>query len=291
VRFPVTSDPDVSVRLEEIWVYPVKGAAGIRVPEWKVGPLGLVHDRRWMLVDPEGKFRSQRSDPVLCRVVPSFSDGGIRLQAPGMPELTLPLVGEAGAYARVRIWADDIDVRVPSDAGTRWFTELIGAPSTLVFLPESDARSCDPRRAPGSLVGLADAFPFLLTSVESLADLNERLERPVPMNRFRPNLVVAAGEPYAEDGWTDLRVGDVRFRAVKPCARCVVTTVDQATARTSPEPLRTLARYRKGAAGVIFGQNLVHLDQGTIHAGRVIERTGGAPGTDEQGSPDVRGST
>jgi uncharacterized protein YcbX len=263
----------VSPRLEEIWIYPLKGAAGIRVSRWEVGPLGLVHDRRWMLVDEQGRFRSQRTDPLLCRVIPTIGDGELRLEAPGVPPLVLPLSPNTGRSQTARIWSDEVEARVPSEDAGRWFTEFLGATCRLVFLPEQAARACDPRRARGSLVALADAFPFLLTSVESLADLNAKLDSPVPMNRFRPNLVVSAGAPYAEDAWTSFRIGNIPFHAVKPCTRCVVTTVDQATAVKGREPLRTLASYRSGHGGVIFGQNLVHLARGTICAREAIEET------------------
>jgi uncharacterized protein YcbX len=257
-------------RLEEIWVYPVKGARGISVPEWPIDELGLRHDRRWMVADADGQFRSQRTDPALCRVAPSIVGNTLRLDAPSMPTLTLPLEGPEGPVREVRIWSDDVRATT-SREGSAWFRTLLGAPSSLVYLPEAAARACDPRIARGSRVGFADAFPLLLVSVESLADLNSRLEKPVPMNRFRPNLVVHAGASYAEDGWTEFRVDSLEFRAVKPCVRCVVTTVDQDTAEAGTEPLRTLSTYRRGESGVEFGQNVVHLERGTIHAFSPIE--------------------
>jgi uncharacterized protein YcbX len=257
-------------RLEEIWVYPVKGAGGISVPEWLLDDLGLAHDRRWMLADAQGHFRSQRTDPSLCRVAPSIVGNTLRLDAPKMTTLTLPLEGLEGAVREVRIWSDDVRARASRD-GSEWFSDFLHVPCALVYLQSGAARACDPRIARGSRVGFADAFPFLLTSLESLADLNSRLERPVPMNRFRPNLVVRAGASYAEDDWTEFRVDGLEFRAVKPCVRCVVTTVDQSTGETGTEPLRTLSTYRRTESGVTFGQNVVHMERGTIHALSSVE--------------------
>ena len=258
-------------RLEEIWVYPVKGAAGISVSEWPLDELGLVHDRRWMVVDDEGHFRSQRTDPTLCRVAPAIVGDALRLEAPHMQPLTLPLEGATEWTTReVRVWSDDVLARA-SKEGSEWFADFLHGPCTLVYMPGSAARACDPRIARGSRVGFADAFPLLLISLESLADLNSRLERPVPMNRFRPNLVVGAGASYAEDDWTEFRVDGLEFRAVKPCVRCVVTTVNQSTGEAGIEPLRTLSTYRRGESGVTFGQNVVHLERGTIHAFSSVE--------------------
>ncbi len=257
-------------RLEEIWIYPLKGAAGISVPSWELDAVGLAHDRRWMLVDAEGHFRSQRSDPALCRVRPSIVDGALRLDTGELPTLALPLELEEGPPHRVRIWSDDVSARA-SPLGSEWFTAALGSPCTLVYLPEGAARACDPRIARGSRVGFADAFPLLLTSTESLAELNGRLEVPVPMDRFRPNFVVTAGTSYAEDEWTEIQIGGIGFRAVKPCVRCVVVTVDQQTGQGGTEPLRTLSSYRKTDGGVTFGQNLVHLDRGTIRAFSRVE--------------------
>jgi uncharacterized protein YcbX len=258
------------LRLEEIWVYPVKGAGGISVSQWPLDELGLAHDRRWMVADGEGQFRSQRTDPSLCRVAPSIVGNTLRLDAPNMPSLTLPLEGPEGPVREVRIWSDDVQARA-SREGSEWFAAFLSGPCTLVYLPDVAARACDPRIARGSRFGFADAFPLLLVSLESLADLNSRLESPVPMNRFRPNLVVGAGASYAEDNWTDFRVDGLEFRAVKPCVRCVVTTVDQTTGETGKEPLRTLSTYRRGENGVTFGQNVVHLERGTIHAFSSVE--------------------
>jgi uncharacterized protein YcbX len=123
---------------------------------------------------------------------------------------------------------------------------------------------------PGARVSFADGFPFLLISEESLADLNGRLAVPLPMNRFRPNLVVAGCEPYAEDGWKEIRIGDVKLRVVKPCERCLVTTTDQATGERGKEPLRTLATYRKVGNDVMFGQNVVHENTGELRVGDAV---------------------
>jgi uncharacterized protein YcbX len=171
-----------------------------------------------------------------------------------------------------RVWDDLVEVSTFGDDVERWFSEFLGARCKLVHLPERSLRPVDPAYgAPGDQVGLADGFPFLLISEASLADLNARLEQPVPMNRFRPNLTVSGCEPFAEDDWKLVRIGQITFRVVKPCSRCSITTVDQRTAAKSKEPLRTLAQFRRVGTKVLFGQNLIHEETGIMRFNDPVE--------------------
>lgn len=258
----------MSIRLTGLNIYPIKSTRGIALEESAVDRFGLRYDRRWMVVDQAGVFLSQRSHPRLALVVPSVRDGMLQADAPGMPRLETPLHPTASVATRVTVWDDTCAATWVGDRAAEWFSRFLGTPCTLVHMADQVVRPADPAFAPpGTRVSFADGFPFLLISEESLADLNDRLADPLPMNRFRPNLVVAGGEPYAEDGWGRVEVGGVLLRVVKPCERCLVTTTDQATGERGKEPLRTLATYRKVGSGVMFGQNVVHEDTGLLRVG------------------------
>jgi uncharacterized protein YcbX len=254
--------------LTALHVYPIKSAGGLTSSEWEVDSFGLRYDRRWMVVDSRGEMLSQRTHPRLALVRPSLGERTLRIEAPGMPALELPLRPAAAVTATVIVW-DDVCAGVwTGERAARWFSDLLETDCSLVYMDDATVRPADPTYAPdGVRVSFADGFPFLLISEESLADLNARLELPLPMNRFRPNLVIAGGRAFAEDTLTDFRIGDLRFRGVKLCDRCVVTTTDQDTAERGHEPLRTLARYRKWDGKVFFGQNVVHQGTGRLHVG------------------------
>jgi uncharacterized protein len=260
----------MTVRLTGIITYPIKSARGVRVDDWEVDDFGLRYDRRWMVVDDSGQFLSQRSHPTLALAVPSLHDGVLQVTAPGMPTLETPLNPASAVTTSVRIWRDRVDASWAGEAAARWFSEFLDSSCSLVHMPSQVRRPTNPAYAPGSRVSFADAYPFLLLSEESLADLNRRLGTPLPMNRFRPNLVVAGAEPYAEDRWERLVIGNIRFRVVKPCDRCLITTTDQATAQRGKEPLQTLATYRKVGGEVMFGQNVVHEETGRLSVGEAV---------------------
>jgi uncharacterized protein YcbX len=261
----------MSIRLTGLNIYPIKSGRGIPLDESVVDDFGLRYDRRWMVVDQSGMFLSQRSHPRLALVVPSIRDGVLQVDAPGMPRLQTALHPKATVTTSVSVWDDTCPATWAGDRAAEWFSDFLGSPCSLVHMADEVIRAANPVFAPaGVRVSFADGFPFLLISEESLADLNSRLVDPVPMNRFRPNLVVAAREPYAEDGWGKIQIGDVRLRVVKPCDRCLVTTTDQATGERGKEPLRTLATYRKVGGEVMFGQNVVHEGPGRMHVGDLV---------------------
>jgi uncharacterized protein YcbX len=258
----------VTVTLTGLTIYPIKAARGIPAEQSVVDSFGLRYDRRWMVVNPLGEFLSQRTHPRLALIVPSFDDGKLRITAPEMPPLELPLDPKDAVRSRVAVWRDTCSASWLGEEAGDWFSEFLACDCSLVHMPDRVVRPADPVYAPqGVRVSFADSFPFLLISEESLEDLNRRLTVPVPMNRFRPNLVVAGGGPYAEDGWSRISIGDLPMRVVKPCGRCVVTTTDQTTAERGKEPLRTLAKYRNQGGEVMFGQNVVHESGGTLRVG------------------------
>ena len=258
-------------RLTGLHLYPIKSAAGLDPLEWEVGALGLRYDRRWMVVDSRGAMLTQRSHPRLTQVRPSVGDGLLRIETDGMPALELPLDPGLAVSLSVTIWDDCCLAEWTGERAARWFSEVLETDCSLVHLPEASARTVDPDYAPpGHRVGFADAFPFLLISEASLADLNGRLDTPLPMNRFRPNLVIAGVEPFGEDRLGAFGIGAMRFAAVKPCDRCVVPTTDQRTGERGVEPLRTLATYRRSNGKVLFGQNVVHTGSGRLRVGEPL---------------------
>jgi len=273
----------MTLTLPGITVYPVKSAGGISLDGWEVDQFGLRSDRRWMIVDQAGVFLSQRNHPRLALVSTSIRNGTLRLEAPGMPSLEVPLEPQSTVQTRVRVWGDRCSATWTGERPARWFSDFLGAPCNLVHMSDETLRPADPTYAPGGTrVSFADAFPFLIISEASLADLNRRLPQPVPMNRFRPNLVIGGSEPYEEDRWERLEINGLRLKLVKPCARCVVTTTDQTTAQRNKEPLRTLGGYRKVWGKVMFGQNAVHEAAGRLRVGDGVlasgTRNGSTPG-------------
>lgn len=257
--------------LSSLHVYPVKACGGLSPAEWPVDDFGLRNDRRWMVVDLAGRFVTQREAPRLALIRPALETGGLVLRAPGMPELRLPLVPATRERVPVQVWRDATEAVPVSPEAAQWLSRYLGALVRLVWMPDDVVRPTDPAYADGYRVSFADGFGFLLVSEASLADLNRRLEAPLPMNRFRPNLVVSGTEPFAEDGWREIRIGGLQLRLVKPCGRCVVTTTDQETAERGREPLRTLATFREREQKLMFGMNGVHRGTGRLAMGMPVE--------------------
>lgn len=257
--------------LASIHVHPVKSLGGFSVPEARLTDRGLEHDRRWMLIGPDGRFLSQRE----CRemaclhctpVGPGFRVTDVR----NGDSIELPWELQEGPKVQAQVWDDAVELLLADEAIHRWFSAALQRPVRLAFMPQQTLRITDPQYATVP-VALNDAFPALIISQTSLDDLNARLAKPVPMERFRPNLVISGGEAFQEDGWKTVRIGDVRFYLVKPCARCVIPNTDQQTGVRLDEPLRTLAAYRSAGNKVLFGMNATHDGLGVLRAGDVAE--------------------
>jgi uncharacterized protein YcbX len=257
-------------RISGLYVYPVKSCRGIRVERAEVGRRGFVRDRRWMVVDPAGRFISQREEPLLCRLVTALGPAGIELHAEGHEQLVLPTEHEDGQELDVSVWQHE-GAAVRHEAGSEWLSRVLQRPCSLVYMAERHERPVNPARArPGDIVSFADGYPFLVISEGSLDDLNSRLSEPLEMARFRPNIVVTGVPPYAEDAWSEVALGALTFRAVKRCDRCVVTTLDPRTGEGGKEPLHTLAKYRKSEGKVWFGMNLIHDAPGWLAVGDTV---------------------
>ncbi|MGW4894908.1 MOSC domain-containing protein [Kitasatospora sp. NPDC004240] len=255
-------------QLTGLHVYPVKSMYRLSPAEARVEPWGLAGDRRWMLVDAGGRFVSQREDTALGRIRADLGeDGTLVLTAPGGAriEVPAPAVARQDPLADVEVWGTRFPAAEAAKEAQLWIAEQLGD-YRLVHLDDPRARPTDPHfSSPGDTVSMADGFPLLLTTTASLERLNQLIaaEHPegheaLPMERFRPNVVVDGTEPWVEDTWTRIRIGAVTFRVVKPCGRCVITTTDQETGeRRGKEPLRTLARHHRLLKKAAFGQNLI----------------------------------
>jgi len=266
-----------NARLRSIHIHPVKAFRGLTLREADVEPWGLAGDRRWVLMDDRGKVVTQRRRPRLATAVAELlPGGGVRLSAPGMESLTVP-VPRPSDTVPVEIFRDTVEgVLAEGEAAHAWCSAYLGIDVRLLHMDDpATRRPVDPRYAlPGETVSFADGYPLLLTSATSLDALNSLIsqgdhahEGPLPMNRFRPNVVVAGTAAWAEDDWSLVAIGEVTFRVAKMCGRCVVTTTDQATADRGTEPLHTLGRHRRLDGQLVFGQNLVPRSRGTIRVG------------------------
>ena len=262
------------LRLSELHIYPIKSARGISLSSARVDFRGLEHDRRWMVVDEQGKFLSQRSVPRMALIRVELGATHLAVKAEGMPDLHLPLSPESGDSLRVHVWEDSFDAMDAGPEAAAWFTKMLSRPCRLVYMSDDTERLVNPKYSPEkSVVSFADAFPFMLISQASLNDLNTRLVEPVPMNRFRPNLVLEGCNAYEEDTWANLRIGNIDFRVAKPCSRCTVPTVNQETGIRASEPILTLGSYRTTGGKIYFGQNLTHEAQGILTVGDEVHAT------------------
>jgi uncharacterized protein YcbX len=258
--------------VSRIFVYPVKSCRGIEVDSATLTSRGLAGDRRYMLVDSDGRFLTQRRYPRMALIETAFSDGGIRVSAPGRQPLQLPfaLGDNMHEVCTVRVWQDRVEATLAAADINIWFSEYMGFACGLVWLAEHQHRAVPNAAAEfDDEVSFADGAPVLLISEASLDELNRRLQAPVAMAQFRPNLVVAGTQPHAEDRWRSVTAGEARLDVAWPCSRCVMTTIDQQTAErdSAGEPLRTLETYRRQGRSVYFGQNLIPRQTGTIETG------------------------
>lgn len=257
--------------LTQIWRYPVKSLAGGRHRRLAVGQRGPAGDRHWMVVDAEGRFLTQRQLPAMALLQADMDGAGLRL-TDRTTGAELRVAAGGGEPLAVQVWGDRVDALAPDAAADAWLSERLGRPCRLVHQPDDGVRPVDPAFGrPDDQVDFADGFPFLLISQASLDDLNRRLAQPVEMRRFRPNLVVDGCEPYEEDRWRRIRIGELTFRVVKPCSRCPIPTIDPDTGERGAEPMRTLMSYRRHDNKVYFGQNLIHDGPGELAEGMPLE--------------------
>ncbi len=264
------------MHVSALHLYPVKSCRGLSVPSAELDDHGFVGDRRFMVVtEAEGMFLTQRTHPRMALIETSLTSTALFLSSPARGSVTIPLNASAG-QRRVTVWKSTTSADDCGDEPAEWLSEFLGGSLRLVRMGGTYQRLNLKRAAQaGDVVTFADSCPFMAISEASLADLNSRLARPLPMNRFRPNLVIAGAAPYGEDAWDRVRIGDAIFRSAGPCSRCPITTTDQDTAERGKEPLKTLAGYRRDAddpGDVNFGTNLIHeTKRGTVRVGDAVQ--------------------
>ncbi len=259
------------ITLSQLAIYPIKSSAQISLTQAKMGAFGLENDRRWMLVDNNGTMLTQRKHARMCLIECALEEGGLLVSAPDMPQLKISSSAH-GADITATIWSDSCNSYDCGNEAAEWFSRFLKTPARLVYFPDNEVRQVDLNYAkPGELTAFSDGFPYLLIGQASLDDLNKRLNTPVAMKRFRPNLVISGAEPFAEDNWKQIRIGDICFNLVKPCSRCIIPSIDPDSASKSAEPTKTLASYRMRDNKIFFGQNVIADGEGELKTGMNIE--------------------
>jgi uncharacterized protein YcbX len=261
------------ITLSNLTYYPIKACRGFDVAESYVERMGLANDRRMMVVTPEGEFLTQREYPRLALVTPTLKNDSVTLSAPDFDSIQFG-IQKSGTPTSVNIWkSKGVSAIDQGDESAQWFSDWLGVSVRLVHVDERYKRKLNPDYAVSAEdhTGFADGYPILIISEASLQDLNSKLESALPMNRFRPNIIVKNCEPFAEDTWKRVKIGDIEMALVKPCPRCVVTTIDKETLQKNKEPLKTLSTYRNQEGGAMFGMNVIPLNEGEIKVGMSLE--------------------
>ena len=263
------------LHLSALYRFPLKSGKGESLPQARLDKLGLEGDRRWMLVDEaSGRFLTQRADPKMSQLSALWNaTGGLTLSAQGFEALDVAVPDPDTDLRGVTIWRDTLRVPDAGDAAADWLSRFVEKPVRLVHVPLPRARTTEAGYGrDDDQVAFADGYPLLLIGQASLDDISHKVGRPLDMLRFRPNLVIEGSEAFAEDGWKRIRIGDVEFRVVKSCSRCILTTVDPQTGVRDEqrEPLATLMTYRKQENGTMFGQNLVNDSNGVLEVGMPV---------------------
>jgi len=258
--------------VSELFIYPIKSLGGVAVSSAIVTDRGFKYDRRWMLVDKQNGFITQRSFPQMALLQVAITATGLQVQHKITGDfIEIPFVPASTATAMVQIWDDTCPAQFVSDMADLWFSKILSMPCRLVFMPDTSKRKVEEDYARNNeITSLSDGYPFLLIGQSSLDDLNSRLAEPLPINRFRPNIVFTGGQAFIEDFLKHFTLNGIHFYGVKLCERCKVTTINQDNGSIAKEPLKTLASYRKKNNHIYFGQNLLHQGEGMVQVGDEI---------------------
>jgi uncharacterized protein len=260
--------------VSELYIYPIKSLGGIAKETVKVTNTGFKHDRRWMLVDENNMFLSQRTHPQMALLQPTETADGIVVthKNNSTQSITIPFYNEGKTTIQVSVWDDVCEVVEVSTLCSQWFSDMLQINCKLVYMPDNTKRLVDKRYASNNEVtSFSDGYPILMIGQASLDELNAKLDEPIPMNRFRPNIVFTGGHAHVEDEMEKFVINDIKFSGVKPCSRCVMTTINQQNSEKGKEPLKTLATYRTKNNKIYFGQNILHQQNGSIAIGNSIE--------------------
>jgi len=260
------------LQISQLYIYPIKSLGGIPVNSAEITSRGFKYDRRWMLVDEQNRFLTQREHSQMALIKVAVEADCLLVSHHSYGLIKVPFVFDATTSHQVAIW-DDITIGVYiNDDIDDWFSAALNIKCRLVYMPDDAAREVDQRYArPGMITSFADAYPFLLIGQASLDDLNSRLSETLPMDRFRPNIVFTGGLAFEEDLMNHITIAGINFYGAKLCARCVMTTINQQTGVKAKEPLKTLAKYRFKNNKILFGQNLVHQGQGLVTVGDTLD--------------------
>ncbi len=259
--------------LSNIFIYPIKSLSGISLQSSQITGKGLKYDRRWMLVDENNKYITQRTFPEMSLLNVEVTGKGLLVFHKLKPEdsILIPFQ-QSGNTIAVKVWSDECKAKEASNEINEWFSEKLKIKCKLVFMPDDTERIVDKKYVKEKkLTSFSDGYPFLIIGQSSLDLLNTKLETPVSINRFRPNFVFTGGEPHVEDTWGNFKIGSSYFQVVKPCARCVITTVNQESGIKGKEPLATLSKYRSVNNKVLFGQNLICKEGNFVKVGDTLE--------------------
>lgn len=259
------------LKVSELYIYPIKSLGGIKIDKAFVTDRGFQYDRRWMLIDKNNRFISQREHAEMALLTPHIDGEYLTVSAPDGTSINIPLHIDNQELITVSVWDDTCHAQLIDKAADDWFSSQLNLNVRLVFMPDKTLRFTDPKYTRDEqITSFSDAYPFMMIGQASLDDLNQRLEKPSPVNRFRPNIVFTGGIPYQEDTMNDFTINNIGFNGVKLCARCNIITIDQSTAISAKEPTKTLASYRARDNKIYFGQNLVHNRTGVISVGDEI---------------------
>jgi len=259
--------------VSELFIYPVKSLGGFSVTAAKITDRGFEYDRRWMLVDSNNCFLTQRDFPQMALLQVQLSDNGLKVyhKINSNENINISTSITTNDFSRVQIWSDTCKAQFVDPDYDKWFSDMLSMKCRLVYMPDNSIRRVDTRYASNKeLTSFSDGYPFLMIGQSSLDDLNSRMVDPLPINRFRPNIVFTGGLPFQEDKMQHFSINKIQFYGVELCARCVVTTINQDNGFKNKEPLKTLSTYRFKNNKIYFGQNLLHKGEGDIYVGDVI---------------------
>ncbi len=261
------------LHVSDLVIYPIKSLKGISLSSAGVTDRGLEYDRRWMLIDSNNRFISQREIPQMALCQPSLTNAGLKVTyLPNGENILIPYQPLTNTLLQVTVWDDTCTGQYVSHETSAWFSRVLGMPCSLVYMPDDTRRAVDPNYTDGQqITSFSDAYPFLIIGEASLTDVSQRVGQAIPMNRFRPNIVFSGGNAFMEDEMAHFIINNIHFYGVKICARCPIPGIDQETGISGKEPLKTLAGYRRKNNKVWVGQNLVHKGNGTLHIGDTIE--------------------
>ncbi|MDN3654332.1 MOSC domain-containing protein [Ferruginibacter paludis] len=261
--------------ISQLFIYPVKSLGGIEITGAQLTDRGFQFDRRWMLVDVNNQFLTQREHPEMCLLQTAIQDNELIVYHKNNPadNIQIPLQPLPGvATIKVQVWDDECSAQLVSEAADAWFSAKLSIPCRLVYMPDSEKRKVDPEYASeNDITSFSDGYPLLIIGQASMDDLNSRLAEPLSINRFRPNIVFSGGNAFDEDTMEHVRINSINLYGVKLCARCTITTINQATAERAKEPLKALAAYRMKNSKIYFGQNILHKQTGALKVGDAIE--------------------